>query len=79
MSDETLKIIWTKRPLERTKDISLKCAEIMNISKGPDANYYHLKINLRSGERLSFFHDYLTTRDDFKELLVALEEKFNRK
>jgi len=78
ITDDKLKIVWTKRPLERTKDLVLDCEQISGISKGKDTNYYHLKINLKSGETLSFFHDHLTTRDDFERLIVNLKQRFNR-
>ena len=76
ITNDNLKIVWTKRPLERTKDLILEFSEISNISKGLDPQYYHLKINLKSGETLSFFHDPLTTRDDFEELIVILKQRF---
>jgi hypothetical protein len=77
LTNDNLKIVWTKRPLERTKDLTLECTEISNISKGLDPQYYHLKISLTSGETLSYFHDHLTTRDDFEELIVILKQRFN--
>jgi hypothetical protein len=79
LTNENIRIIWTKRPLERTKDLTLECADIAGISKGWDTNYYHLKIQLTSGATLSFFHDYLTTRDDFDELVGTLKERFDSK
>jgi len=72
ISDETLNIKWTKRPLERAKDINLKWTEIAKISQGSDRTYYHLKIVLTSGDTVSFFHDPLTTRDDFDSLIKTL-------
>jgi hypothetical protein len=74
ISDDTLKITWTKRPLERTKDYNLKRTEISKISQGSDRNYYHLKIDLTSGDRLNFFHDPLTTKDDFESLIQTLHQ-----
>jgi hypothetical protein len=74
ISDDTLEIVWTKRPLERTKDSNLKWNEITKISKGSDSNYYHLKIELDSGDTLSFFHDPLTTKDDFESLIKILHQ-----
>lgn len=50
--------------------------DIEKIWQGRDGNYYNLKIRLTSGETINFFHDTLTTRDEFEEMLKTLYKKF---
>lgn len=75
ITEDGVTMVWTKRPLERTKDFNLQWTEIAKISQGRDTQYYHLKILLTSDEKLSFFHHHLTTRDDFEELMKILHER----
>ena len=79
VDNDGISIIWTKRPLERTKDLTIKWKEIEKIFQGSDTKYYHLKIKLNSGDSLSFFHDYLTTKDDFENLVKELYQRLNNK
>ena len=79
ISPQELIIHWTKRPLERTKDLTLKLSDIYKISRGLDPHYYHLKITLISGQTLSFFHDSLTFKDDFSDLIETLYQLYPKK
>jgi hypothetical protein len=72
-----ISITWVKQYSFATKaDINLKWEEIESIGRVFDPNYYNLKIKLVSGQKFNFFHDTLTTRDDFKELIKALNQTF---
>jgi hypothetical protein len=62
---------FTKKP-----DISLKWNEIESISRSFDPNYYKLNIKLTSGQTIKFYHDSWA-RDDFKELIITLNETFS--
>lgn len=43
----------------------MKRNEIKDISRGLDSQYSNLKIKLMSGDTIKYFHDTLTTGDDF--------------
>ena len=58
-------------------DIKLKWNEIESIKQGFDPNYYTLKIKFISGEKIKFYHDNLTTKDDFKEFIKILNQTFS--
>lgn len=80
IDDNRISIIWTRKfTLSGSSDFSLKWSEIEKISKGLDPQYYNLKIELVNGEIITFYHDNLTTRDDFDELLKILHQTFNNK
>jgi hypothetical protein len=72
--DETeIKIVWTKKFIFGDgRDILIKWSEIKDISRGLDPQYYNLKIKLVSGDTIKYFHDTLTTRDDFEDMLKKL-------
>lgn len=80
IDEREINIVWTKKfILSDRKDMNLKWVEIENISRGFDPKYYNLKIKLTSGETIKFFHDNMTTRDDFEEMLKSLYQTFNTK
>ncbi|QEC69600.1 hypothetical protein FRZ67_20685 [Panacibacter ginsenosidivorans] len=78
ISKDQISIVWTKKfALSNVKDINLKWNDIEKISKGFDPHYYNLKIKLASGTTLRFYHDNLTTRDDFDEIIIVLNQTLN--
>lgn len=80
IEDKKITIVWTKKfILPDNKNISLNWTDIENISRGVDPQYYNLKIKLASGKTLKFFHDGLTTRDDFDEMLKTLYQTLHKK
>jgi len=73
-------IKWTKKfPFTEGKEIVLKWVEVKKISKGIDPHYYNLKIKLVTGRTIKFYHDYMTTGDDFEECLKTLLQIFTQK
>jgi hypothetical protein len=80
IDDNEIKIVWTKKfALVGGIDTVIKWSEIKDISQGPDPKYYSLKIKLVSGDTLKYFHDNLTTRDDFEQMLKTLYQTLNAK
>ena len=80
LNDNEISIAWTKKfPFTEGKEISFRWDEVKNISKGLDPQYYNLKIELVSGQTIKFYHDNLTTRDDFEECLKVLLQTLNAK
>jgi hypothetical protein len=80
ISDDEISILWTRKfPLAAVDNFNIKWTDIQNISRGLDSNYYVLKIELNTGQKIRFIHDPLTTRDDFRECLAVLYETFNLK
>ena len=80
VDDNEIKIVWTRRfILTSGLDTIIKWSEIEDISQGLDPKYYNLKIKLVSGDTLKYFHDNLTTRDDFKEMLKTLYQTLSTK
>ena len=80
VDDLEIKIIWTKKfTLADNKDFNFKWTEIENIKRGIDPQYYNLQVKLVSGQIIKFFHDTLTTKDDFEDLLKILYKKLNDK
>ena len=73
-------INWTKKfPFANTGDYTFKWDEIENVRRGfYDPRYYTLKIELRSGQTLSFYHRNLIVTDDFKEMLLTLYQTFEQ-
>jgi len=79
IDDKEINVVWTKKfILSNCKDIYLKWSEIESISRGFDPHYYNLKIKLTSGDTMRFFHDSMTTRDDFEEMLYPLYQILNK-
>lgn len=75
-----ISIIWTKKfPFSGEIDLTIKWDDVKEISKGPDPQYYCLRIKLVSGMTIKFYHDSLTTRDDFEECLKTLNQIFGEK
>lgn len=62
-----------------SKDLTLAWEEIENIRQGPDPQYDTIKIDTISGETFKFYHDNLTTRDDYEEFKKLLYDNFNTK
>ncbi|MEP7373894.1 MAG: hypothetical protein ABI675_10925 [Chitinophagaceae bacterium] len=80
IDENEIKIVWTKKFIfQDGKDIVIKWSEIKDISRGLDPQYYNLKIKLVSGDTLKYFHDTLTTRDDFEKMLKTLYQTLNDK
>jgi hypothetical protein len=80
VDDNEIKIVWTRRfILTSGLDTVIKWSEIEDISQGLDPKYYNLKIKLVSGDTLKYFHDNLTTRDDFEEMLKTLYQTLSTK
>jgi hypothetical protein len=76
INDDGIYMTWIKQfAFTHNDDITIKWNEIESISRGLDPNYYNLKIKLISGQTIRFYHDTLTTRDDFQEFLKALNNK----
>jgi hypothetical protein len=80
IDDKEIKIAWTKKFIfNDERDVIIKWSEIKDISRGLDPQYYNLKIKLHSGVTIKYFHDSLTTRDDFEEMLKILYQTLNDK
>ena len=80
LDSEGIKIIWTKRfALANPKDLNIKWDEIQSISRGFEPHYYNLRIKLASGDTIRFYHDILTTRDDFENLITSLNQTVSKK
>ena len=80
IDENEIKIVWTKKfILADSTDTIIKWSEIKDISRGLDPQYYNLKIKLVSGDTIKYFHDTLTTRDDFEEMLKTLYQTLNDK
>ena len=80
VDNNQITIVWTKKfPFSDSKDFNWKWNEIEKISKGIDPQYYNLKIKLTSGQIITFYHDYLTWKDDFDDLILLLYQTFNSK
>jgi hypothetical protein len=80
VDNNEIKIIWTKQfAFANDTNYTLPWSEIDNISQGRDTHYYNLKIKLTNGQTLKFYHDTLTTKDDFEELLKVLYQTLKEK
>lgn len=80
VDSEQIIISWTKKfPFSNIKDLTFRWDQVEKISKGFDPQYYNLKIRLISGQTIRFYHDYLTTKDDFQNLIFVLHQTFNSK
>jgi len=80
IDDIEIKIVWTKKFfLADCGDTTIKWSEIKDIGRGLDPQYYNLKIKLVSGDTIKYFHDTLTTRDDFEQMLKQLYQTLNDK
>lgn len=79
--DETgVQIIWLKHfALSRNEDISINWADIESFKDKADPNYHTLKIRLHTGQMLKFYHDNLTTGDDYKQLREDFEQALQAK
>ncbi len=74
-----ISISWLKKfSFTSGKDLNITWDEIESISKGIDPQYYNLRIKLTSGEKIVFYHDYLTTKDDFQQLIESLNQTFKK-
>ena len=62
-----------------SKDLKLNWKEIKNISQGLDPKYDTIKIKLTTGETLKFYHDNLTTKDDYEEFKKLLYQSFYKR
>jgi hypothetical protein len=80
IDEKEIKIVWTKKFIfQDGKDIIIKWSEIKDISRGLDPQYYNLKIKLHSGDTIKYFHDTMTTRDEFEEMLKVLYQTLKDK
>ena len=72
-----INMTWIKQFSFNHKDgITLKWNEIESIKRGFEPNYYSLKIKLVTGQKIKFYHDTLTTRDDFDQFIKTLNQTF---
>jgi hypothetical protein len=72
-----INMTWIKQfPFNHKDDLTLKWNEIESIKRGFDPNYYSLKIKLVTGQKIKFYHDTLTTRDDFDQFIKTLNQTF---
>ena len=79
-NETEINIAWAKRfPFSRVSDLIIRWDNIEKIWRGPGRNYYCLRIRLTSGMTIKFYHDLLTTRDDFQECLKTLYQTFSEK
>jgi len=80
IDENGVKIVWTKKFfLGGSYDDLIRWSEIKNIRRGSDPQYYTLKIEHVSGYTIKYFHDTLTTKDDFDKMLKTLYKTFNDK
>lgn len=80
VDENEIKIEWTKKfVLGHNEDTVIKWSEVKEISRGSDPQYYNLMIDLMSGYTMKYFHDTLTTRDDFEEMLKTLYQTLKDK
>jgi hypothetical protein len=80
IDEKEIKIVWTKKFIfQDGQDIIIKWSEIKDISRGLDPQYYNLKIKLHSGDTIKYFHDTMTTRDEFEEMLKVLYQTLKDK
>lgn len=80
IDENEIRIVWTKKFfLGDSEDDIIKWSTIKDISRGTDPQYYNLKIELTSGYTIKYFHDTLTTRDDFEEMLKTLYQTLKDK
>jgi hypothetical protein len=80
LNNNEIKILWTKKFfLSKTEDFNIKWNEIESISRGFEPHYYNLRIKVSSGDTIRFYHDILTTRDDFENLIIVLNQTLNKK
>ena len=80
IDENEIKIAWTKKfVLADCEDTIIKWSEVKDISRGSDPQYYNLMIDLRSGYTMKYFHDSLTMRDDFEEMLKTLYQTLKDK
>ncbi len=78
VDENGIEIHWTKKSiLSRGDSVIMAWSEIEKIYRGPDPQYYTLKIKPVSDKVLKFYHDPLTTRDEFRELLDDLDSRLN--
>lgn len=80
IDENEVKIVWTKKfVLAYIEDDTIKWSEIKDISRGSDPQYYNLKIELNSGYTFKYYHDTLTTRDDFQKMIKTLYQTLKEK
>lgn len=80
IDEEGIYMRWIKHfAYNKKDDISLKWSEIKKIYQGLDPQYDTFKIELLSGTKFKFYHDNLTTRDDYAEFKKELYQIFNEK
>jgi hypothetical protein len=77
LDEEMIMIHWTKpfKLSDDRDDTIIVWSDIEKIYQGLDSKYYDLKIRLFNGQIVKFYHDNLTTRDEFSQLIAALDEK----
>jgi len=80
IDENEIKIEWTKKfVLADIEDTIIKWSEVKDISRGSDPQYYNLVIDLTSGYTIKYFHDTLTMRDDFEDMLKTLYQTLKDK
>ena len=80
IDENEIKIVWTKKfVFGSSKDTTIRWSEIKDVSQGSGPYYYKLQIKLTTGDTLKYFHDNLTVRDDFNEMIKALYQIAERR
>jgi hypothetical protein len=77
INDEMIKIHWTKPFVwsGNNDDDIIYWTDIENIYRGLDPKYYSLNIILLDGRKVRFYHNNLTTRDDFAQMMDNINRR----
>jgi len=79
VNEDGIKIHWlTQFPFRHQDDILISWNEIDRYKTPASAMYNSLKISLKSGDILNFYH-YNSRKDDFDMMLAALKTMYNQR
>lgn len=71
-------IVWTKKiPFANCKDLLIKWTEVAKIRTSVSIRWQTLDIFLSTGHSLVFYRDDLARKNDFEQLINALNRKLN--
>jgi len=80
VDEKEVNITWIRKfPFTVGEEIVFTWDEVKMISRGSDRQYYNLKVELITGQTIKFYHDTLTTGDDFEECLKTMHQIFSQK
>jgi hypothetical protein len=80
ITDTAIELNWVNNyAFVKAKGFSIPWTLIQNVDCKWQGNYDRLKISLTSGNKLSFYHDPLIWKDDFDDLISALETSATNK